>query len=1188
MKYKLQDLIDMEHFQNLQDRLNKIYSFPSSIIDNDGNILTATAWQDICTQFHRKNKDCEKLCIKSDQYIKDHIHEANPAVSYRCPHGLVDNAIPIIIEGEHYGNFFTGQFFLEEPNLHFFRVQAKRYGFDEVAYIEAVKKVPIWTKEQLDNYLFFIKELIAVISENGLKKFREIENSKEIEKREVRHRSILKTAMDGYWLTDINGRLLEVNDTYCRMSGYSEDELLTMHIPDFEIIETPEVIAEHMQKVVMKGFDRFESRHRRKDGTVFDVEVSIQFRSEEGGQCVCFIRDITELKTAAKELSLSKAQLRILVDTIPDLVWLKDPDGVYLGCNLTFERFLGAKEDSIIGKTDYDLVDKEFADFFRKHDRKAIEKDGILINEDWLTFSDNGYYGLFETIRTPMRNADGTMIGVLGIARDISERKQAEKKLLNSEQKWRNILINTPQIGISLDPEAHITFVNEQFLKLTGWEKKEIIGQNWFDLFIPEDIREEVRKVFHTVMSQKDTTGYMTYENEIMDKSGRLVNVAWSNVLTKDENGYVVDVTCLGIDLTERIRAEKALAESEAYMQSIFRAAPTGIGVVYDRVIKEVNETFCQMLSYAKDELIGQRAEFVYSSVDEYERVGKEKYEQIKESGTGTVETVLKRKDGKQIDVLLSSTPIDQNDLNVGVTFTALDITERKKTERSLRDSHERFLTVLDSIDASIHVSDMENYEILFMNQNMIDSFGKDFTGKKCWQVFRGESESCAFCSNSKLIDENGKSTGLYTWHDENPVTKKWYINHDRAINWVDGRVVRLQVATDITELKQLEEKIRDAQKIESIGNLAGGIAHDFNNILCPIIGMSELLLEDLPAGSPENEDVREILNAGKRGRDLVKQILAFSRQSERIMTPTRIQSILKEVLKLSRSTIPSNIELNHHVQSNCGLIMADPIQIHQIAMNIITNAYHAVEDEGGKITVALSETQVDDSDFSGAHMKPGTYAMLSVSDTGHGISTEFVNKIFDPYFTTKKTDKGTGLGLSVVYGIVQEHKGYIDVISEVNDGTTFKVYFPLMERTVETATSDVLVAIPKGHERILLVDDEMSVAKLEKKMLERLGYKVTMFINSQEALQTIRANPMSFDLVISDMTMPNMTGDQLAGEVKSIRPDIPVIICTGFSNKMNTQKADSLGIAAILMKPVIKSDLAKMIREVLDEAKKL
>ncbi len=312
MTYKLQDLIDIDHFQNLQDRLNKIYSFPSSIIDNDGNILTATAWQEICMQFHRKNRETEKLCIKSDQYIRDHIHEAKPALSYRCPHGLVDNATPIIIDGVHYGNFFTGQFFLEKPDPAFFRSQARKYGFDEDAYLEAVGKVPIWSQEQLDSYLFFIKGLIEVIAESGLKKLREIENRETIEKKEKRNRTILKTAMDGFWVTDTDGRLMEVNDAYCAMSGYGEDELLTMHISDLEAVETREKVAEHLQKVILTGSDRFQSKHRRKDGTLFDVEASVQYRSEQDSRFICFIRDITDQKRSESERENTIRMLEIL------------------------------------------------------------------------------------------------------------------------------------------------------------------------------------------------------------------------------------------------------------------------------------------------------------------------------------------------------------------------------------------------------------------------------------------------------------------------------------------------------------------------------------------------------------------------------------------------------------------------------------------------------------------------------------------------------------------------------------------------------------------------------------------------------------------------------------------------------------------------------------------------------------
>ncbi len=354
MKYRLQDLIDIEHFQNLQDRLNKIYAFPSSIVDNGGNILTATAWQEVCAKFHRKNKESEQHCIKSDQYLLSHLHEANPAVSYRCPHGLVDNATPIVIDGIHYGNFFTCQFFLQAPDMDFFRAQARKYGFDEPAYLEAVRKVPIWTQEQLDNYLSFIKGLIAVISESGLKKLKEIETREKIDKTDKRHRSILKTAMDGYWLTDVSGRLLEVNDAYCRMSGYSEEELLAMRIPDLEIVETSELVAEHMQKVILKGSDRFESRHRRKDGTIFEVEISIQFRPEEGGQCVCFLRDITELKEADRSLRVSEERYRTLFENMAQGVFYQKADGFLLDYNNAALEMFGLTSDQFIGKTSLD------------------------------------------------------------------------------------------------------------------------------------------------------------------------------------------------------------------------------------------------------------------------------------------------------------------------------------------------------------------------------------------------------------------------------------------------------------------------------------------------------------------------------------------------------------------------------------------------------------------------------------------------------------------------------------------------------------------------------------------------------------------------------------------------------------------------------------------------------------------
>lgn len=385
---------------------------------------------------------------------------------------------------------------------------------------------------------------------------------------------------------------------------------------------------------------------------------------------------------------------------------------------------------------------------------------------------------------------------------------------------------------------------------------------------------------------------------------------------------------------------------------------------------------------------------------------------------------------------------------------------------------------------------------------------------------------------------------------------------------------------------QKAEEALRQAQKMQSIGNLAGGIAHDFNNILFPIVGMSELLLEDLPKDSFEYQNVREILKAGKRGADLVKQILAFSRQTKQRMMPIRPQQILNEVLNLVRSTIPSNVTISHRIQNDCGMIHADPTQIHQVMMNLITNAYHAIEENNGEVIVTLKEEAVDHIDETGLPLPKGKYAVVRVADNGSGIDPKILDKIFDPYFTTKAPGRGTGLGLAVAYGIVKEHGGEIKVESRVGHGTTFSVFIPLVVTETAEDSFEELEIIPTGEENILLVDDEEPIIRMETQMLRRLGYQVTERTSSTEALKAFTANPSAFDLVVSDMSMPNMTGKELAQRIIEIRPDMPIIICTGFSEKIDQEGSVAAGVKGFLMKPIVRSELAKAVRRVLDEAK--
>ncbi len=386
-----------------------------------------------------------------------------------------------------------------------------------------------------------------------------------------------------------------------------------------------------------------------------------------------------------------------------------------------------------------------------------------------------------------------------------------------------------------------------------------------------------------------------------------------------------------------------------------------------------------------------------------------------------------------------------------------------------------------------------------------------------------------------------------------------------------------------LEEKKKLENRLSHYQKMEAIGTLAGGIAHDFNNILFPIMGYSEMLFEDLPEESPEYRKVKKIYKAAYRAKELTMQILTFSRQADQEQSPVQYQLIVKEALKLLRSSIPKDIEIIQNIKPGGSPVFADPTKLHQIIMNLCTNAFHAVQECGGKFEVRLDEVEINmDAILDNPGLQSGEYVHLSVSDTGHGIDKEILPMIFDPYFTTKGNGKGTGLGLSVTYGIVKDLYGDIKVYSEPGKGTTFHVYLPKAE-TISLAKKVPKEPIARGTEHILLVDDEESIAQMGRQMLEKQGYSVTTYTDSLEALEAFRTDSDRFDLVITDMTMPNMTGDILAAEIKNLSATTPIILCTGFSEKISKNNYSTEVIDDFLMKPVTMYTFNRSIRNLLD-----
>jgi len=632
-----------------------------------------------------------------------------------------------------------------------------------------------------------------------------------------RYQSILKTAMDGFWLTDIKeGQLLQVNDSYCRISGYSEDELLAMKISDLEANESPQETHAHMLKVVEKGSDRFESIHRRKDGTLFDVEISLQFRNEEGGQCVCFLRDISERKKAEADLVKYSQRLQLATTSGKLAIW------------------------------DWDVV------------------NNIMF---W----------------------DDRMFELYGISRDTFP---------NNLDAWTN----------GLHPDDKQRSIDECNSALLG------------------------EKEFNTTF-------------RVIHPNGTIKHLRASGLVIRDNSGKAVRM--IGINR---------------------------------------------------------------------------------------------------------------------------DITEQKKAEE---------------------------------------------------------------------------------------------------------------------ERKNLEAHLQQAQKMEAIGTLAGGIAHDFNNILGAILGFSEMAKEDSLSGKINPRDLDQIIQAGTRAKALVNQILTFSRQTETQRIPLRPSVIVSESIRLLRSSIPTTIIIQQDVDPKTDLTLADPTQIYQIIMNLCTNAYHAMEDTGGTLTISLKNIILTKQDLINVpDSRPGNFVRLSVKDTGVGIEPEIRNKIFDPYFTTKETGKGTGMGLAIAHGIIKSYGGFITCRSERGVETVFEVSLPALSEQVAPETEEFKL-IPEGSERILFIDDEPVLVEMSKNMLSRLGYSVTVRTNSLEALTTFQNQPEAFDLVITDQTMPGITGFDLARRMLQIRPNIPIILCTGYSSLVTEEKAKAFGIKGFSLKPLVKKEIAGLIRKVLDGCKR-
>jgi PAS domain S-box-containing protein len=1120
--------------------------------------------------------------------------------------------------------------------------------------------------------------------------------------------SIVEKSRDFIGLATMDGEVTYLNEAGCRMVGLdSLEQAQSTVIFDYVSDDVIRLINEEaIPSVMAQGFWQAESTIRHfKTGRDIDIEVMLFTLETRAGQgpkgLAVIIRDITDRKLHEARLRHETEKFKVLVENSPMGVSLITTVGEYEYVNPKFVEIFGYGLEDI--PTGRDWFEKAYPNAEYRAEVMAAWKGDLekypLGESRPRTYQVTCKDGKEKTIRfAPVGLPDGKQ---LVLCEDITEQRRQEEDL----RFLSSIVRQVSDSVIVTDPDFNIVYVNRAAETLYGYEWDDFIGRTPGFLSGEASSDDIFRDIFETVTVNKKWFG--TFLNR--KKSGELFVCEMSFSSLVNAEGRIAGYISLIRDITGRQHIEMALRESETTLRSIFKAAPIGIGLVSDRVFKQVNDEFCHMVGYSREELIDQSARMVYPSQAEYDRVGRVKYAQIGRRGTGTVETRWVRKDGEEIDVLLSSTSLDPADLKKGVTFTALEITERKRAEAALREQRDRAQKYLDVAgvmfvairpDQTVGLINEKGCQILGYDENAIvgmnwfDHFLPERMREDVKTVFdklmKREIEGAEFYENPVLTkngeerliawhnvlmsDEDGNVvaslssgeditdrkraeeeldrlfsmsvdmlcvagfdgyfkqvnpawTRVLGWSPEELMGRPWlefvhpddreetlaagqrffdgvaayafenrYLCKDgsyRWLSWNSTPVLREElayaVARDITDQKNMDEEreridtqLRQSQKMEAIGTLAGGIAHDFNNILGALIGYVDLTMLDLPEHSTAYENLTQALTAASRAKDLVRQILTFSRQSQQVLQPIRVHPIIKEAVKFLRSSLPATIEIHHRITESDLAVLADPTQIHQIVMNLVTNAAHAIGRKPGIIEVVLSEVAIKEE--AALHqIQPGQYLRLVISDTGSGMSPEVLDRIFEPYYTTKGPGEGTGMGLSVVHGIVQNYGGMIKAYSESGQGSAFHVYLPVAVAETES-TVDSVEPAPRGDECILYVDDEEALVDIGRQMLERLGYTVKTFTDPEAALDAIISGETDYDLVITDLTMPRLTGNKLAEIVQDLRPDIPLVICTGFSESLDSERMKGKGVKAILNKPLLFRELATTIRSILDE----
>ena len=900
-------------------------------------------------------------------------------------------------------------------------------------------------------------------------------------------------------------------------------------------------------------------------------------------------QEIAERRRAEEILREDEEKYRTILENIEEGYYEVDLAGNFTFFNDSVCRMLGYPKDELMGMNHRTYTDQAHSDRLYQVSNRVYTTGEPAKGVDWKIIRKDGAIRFIEASVSLIKDSNGRPTGFRGIARDITDRKEAEEALRESEGRFKTLFEESAEAQLLLDGTGKVVDCNRAFLALFALQNKtEVMGHTPGD-FAPEfqpdgtPSRERGREVSKTVLEQGSTRyewGHLKH-----DASRTPVLTELMCTLLSIFGQPMIHVAIR--DITARKKAEEALRESEEKYRLVIENAQEAIFVIQDKMFRFINQETERITGYSGDELTSKPFVDLVHPDDQTMVAGNHEKRLRGQPVPPVYPFRIVDKDGKTKWVEANGIVFNWNGKPGTLNFVR-DITERKRVEAALQESEEKYRTLVANANDAIFI--VQDGLLKFPNPITLKLIGysqEEIAALPFMNLIHPEDQAMVVDNYARRLGgEDVPST--YAFRVMNKRGEElWGQLNAILITW-EGRPAVLCFIRDITSQKRLEGQYLHAQKMEAIGTLAGGIAHDFNNILSAILGYAELAKFDLEEGSKAQYDLEQSIRAAHRAKDLVRQILSFSRQGSQERKLLSIKPVVKEGLKFLRASLPTTIEIRQEMEEDLGMIESDPTQVHQVLMNLCTNAAHAMEEKGGVLEVSLGNSDIDKVSVAHGVVEPGSYVRLRVSDTGMGMPPEILKRIFDPYFTTKEAGKGTGLGLSVVHGIVKSYGGGITVSSQVGKGSTFDVYFPRVESAGLSWETDEVETLPTGsHERVLLVDDEEAIVEVGRNLLEYLGYQVVTQTSSLKALELFRAQAERFDLVITDMTMPNLTGDKLAQELLRIRPGIPIILCTGFSEHITEAKARAMGVLELAMKPLAMKELAKAIRRALDSKKK-